>query len=102
MCLGGSTMLGSNDQDTDMDMIIILPKIIFGTEDPIFSGDEKVNSLYNYLKLKPLGAYKIGGRIPLIRLYYGKIQSNVQGRKHIFYIRENPFLIRHLWGIQNS
>jgi hypothetical protein len=69
-------MLGTNDQNTDMDIIVILPKIIVNNEgyDPIFS--EYGNSIMQHLKSNPQhGAYYIGGRIPLIRLFYGITQS---------------------------
>jgi hypothetical protein len=74
-------MLGTNERDTDMDIIVILPKIIVYNEgyDPIFSGYG--NSILQHLKSIPQHrAYYIGGRIPLIRLFYenqfyGTIQS---------------------------
>jgi hypothetical protein len=79
LCLGGSTMLGSNDQDTDMDIIAIFPQITVGTADPFFG--ENGNSVLKHLKSNKFHrANKIPGRIPLIRLFYespsyGTIQS---------------------------
>jgi hypothetical protein len=70
-------MLGTNDVQTDMDIIVILPKITLGNVEPIF-GDH-ANCLYQSLKVHNGYAQQIGGansRIPLIRLFYYGIQSN--------------------------
>jgi hypothetical protein len=69
-------MLGTNDHGTDMDIIVILAKINVYNEgyDAIFSGYG--NSILQYLRSIPHHrAYYIGGRIPLIRLFYGTTQS---------------------------
>jgi hypothetical protein len=73
-------MLGTNDTDTDMDIIVIFPKITLGHAEPIF--DDNENCLYQSLLKAPNGkAHQIGdasSRIPMIRLFYNEIQSNIK------------------------
>jgi hypothetical protein len=78
-------MLGTNDKDTDMDIVVILPDINLATNAcnvPNCTNSHHAiysecchSSLFKHLK----GAFKVGGpkaRTPLIRLYKDHIQGN--------------------------
>ena len=74
-------MLGTNDKDTDFDIVVILPKITNPAEeyvDAIFSDNQ--HSLYQSLKWANASAQQVGdanSRAPMIRLDFYGIQSKL-------------------------